>query len=71
MTLIPDPVTKETLAGRIDIPRVHKDALEKAIGEFSDPGDKPEEGEWKDHFRGHMVHMLDNLVIDEKDTLKD
>lgn len=66
--IIPKPITKEELEKLANFPKVHKEAIESAIGEFV--LDDPEDKIWPDYFRGEMVNVQQGMEISEDDELE-
>lgn len=60
------PMTKEDLEVQRGIPTAYKKAIEHAIFEMSIP-DEPEDAEWPDYFRGEVVEVEVNSVLNEDD----
>ena len=64
------PMTKEDLEKQVAIPEAYKKAIEHAIFEMSIPDD-PEDTEWPDYFRGHVVDMELDCVLKKDDEIDD
>ncbi len=64
------PMTKEDLEVQRGIPTAYKKAIEHAIFEMSIP-DEPEDAEWPDYFRGEVVEVEVNSVLNEDDEVDD
>lgn len=63
------PMTKEELASNIGIPQKYKDAIERAIGNWTLA--EPEDKQWPDYYRGHQVEVLLDFELSEDDEVAD